>query len=186
MKNLFLVGCSLLFCFSCAFSDKDKIMSNKSNDFNSKIDDVYVMILAAEQTAKFGLEVDGHLRKEFQKRNLNSKVRVQNPMGVESDMDAIRMVQGDGFKYLLLIDQTQEVVRKYRDNTGDPQNPGTGFIYTEKKGTFDVKLFQLGQDSPVWRGNLSGKTKGSLSSAKGNAKGFVKALIAELENDRLL
>lgn len=174
MKKIFL-SITLLVFTSCVTS---KITSNKSPDFNEKIEKLFITVRGSDTTKSFFQSFVVQLRKKLNEKNIELKSHYFSPLSLESESEVREKISNYNPNLIMTINQTES--RQTINNNGFSWG-NTGGTYTG--GTFDVKIFQPNSKNPVWRANLIADGGFGLETS---AKKAVEKLIEKLIEDELL
>jgi|TARA_B110000977_G_scaffold84987_1_gene113487 hypothetical protein len=173
MKKIFL-SVILLVLTSCVTS---KITSNKSPNFNEKIEKLFIMVKGSDSTKPFFQSFVVEFRKNLNEKNIESKSHYFSPLSLESENEIDEKISNYNPKLIMMINQTES--RQTINNNGF----GWGNTGLNTGGTFDVKIFQPDSKNPVWRANLKADGQFGLETS---AKKAVEKLIEKLIEDKLL
>jgi hypothetical protein len=173
MKKIFL-SVTLLVLTSCVTS---KITSNKSPNFNEKIEKLFIMVKGSDSAKPFFQSFVVEFRKKLNEKNIESKSHYFSPLSLESESEIDEKISNYKPKLIMMINQTES--RQTINNNGF----GWGNTGMNTGGTFDVKIFQPNSKNPVWRANLKADGQFGL---KTSAKKAVEKLIEKLIEDKLL
>jgi len=168
---------------SCVTS---KITSNKSPDYNDKIEKLFIMVRGSDSTKPFFQSFVVEFRKKLNEKNIESKSHYFSPLSLESESDIDEKISNYNPKLIMMINQTES--RQTINNNGfgwgnTGMNIGWGNAGMNTGGTFDVKIFQANSKNPIWRANLKADGQFGLETS---AKKAVEKLIEKLIEDKLL
>lgn len=157
MRNITLYLFTILMLQSCA--PQFKIQTNKAENFNEKIEKVYVLIrLNKRMPANQTEALKSSLEEELTLRNIPNEIEILNSLSL-------------GNEYSLTKEKKKE-------------NTVMVIKQTVPLNKFDVKLFTPTQRDPIWRANLE-MTYASVSHKKMMSK-FSDSIIQKLTEDGLL
>jgi hypothetical protein len=180
MKNIFL-SLILLVLTSCVTS---KITSNKSPNFNEKIEKLFITVKGSDNTKSFFQSFVVEFRKKLNEKNIKSKSHYFSPLSLESENEIDDKISNYNPKLIMTINQTESRQTINNNNNGFGWgNTGWGNTGLNTGGTFDVKIFQPNSKNPVWRANLKADGQFGLETS---AKKAVEKLIEKLIEDKLL
>ncbi|MDO3695912.1 hypothetical protein QVZ41_13760 [Wenyingzhuangia sp. chi5] len=173
MRKILLI-ISTIVLSSCVSA---KITSRKAEDFNEKINKIYILSRGAEDAKYFYKGFFIELEKYFNEENVKFESYRYDKLSLETDKEIDEKINKFSPDVVMLINQTES--EKHINAVG------IGFTHsTITKGTFDIKIFLPNSEKIVWRGNLTADAAyDNLAQA---AEKSVQKLIEKLKLDGLL
>jgi len=166
MKKTFTIIISLLI-ISCG--PTSSIVSNKSKDFNSTIDQVLIIISGAKRSSNYLNLMGFEISIALENRGIKYDIHYVDPLALETDKEIKTIIDSFNPKYYLIMRQAETHI-----NSG--YGASIGFI-------FDFQLYTVENEKMVWRSSLGTSTSGSLDKS---AEDAINTLFKKLEEDQIV
>ena len=162
-KRAALVALALCLSLSGCVS----IESNRDPSFDKRVGRIYVMMRGGDRAERFMNNLGGQIQQAFQKRGVRSEVYVVDPLSLEGESEVRERVSAFNPDAVLVVVQTEQ----------------SFYNGVSAGGRFELGLFELGSDKPVWKAKLNTDTGGY---GMGSSEQVAEKIVARMVEDRLL